>query len=273
MPEAQWYYADGDIRKGPYLVAELKSIAQSGKVTPESLIWRSGFEDWVLASRVKGLFVDEPLKESKQPETSPEPSQGEEVAEPQAGSPLPDSFWPVEQAKESTPIPVLLIAKTLIAVGLALIILARGCDSLEQRYAESLSGQLELMKAEFDASWDTKNEELSERRDELQAKGNRSASENSELQTITSDLQNISSDEQKEKTVQQRDVWIPLEKNASKAASSRKVHAFYTEILFLLSAMILCTGLVVVSMVGEGHQRWVTLLLLGIILFKFLIMT
>ncbi|PHS02898.1 MAG: hypothetical protein COA78_20000 [Blastopirellula sp.] len=276
MPEAQWFYAEGDIRKGPFSVAELKSIAQSGKVTPESLIWRSGFEEWVTAARVKGLFPEDNASEDKQSSES-EPATDVEPGEASSDSPTESTpthdHWPVSPKRTAPKFSSLLIAKATVAIGLVLIIFSRGCDSLEQRYAESLSGQLELLKADFDATWETKRELLTLRRDELQANRQRSASENTELQSSISDLQKIGQQEQQAKTVQQREAWTPLQKTASRVSASRKVHGFYTEILFLLSAMILCTGLIFVSMVGEGHQRWVTLLLLGIILFKFLIMT
>jgi hypothetical protein len=53
---ADWFYAEGDQRLGPVPGSTLKSLAQSGKVTPETLVWTNGAADWVPARSVKGLF-------------------------------------------------------------------------------------------------------------------------------------------------------------------------------------------------------------------------
>ncbi len=51
-----WYYAKGEERQGPVTSAELKTLAESGTLTPDDLIWKEGMEDWRPASELKGLF-------------------------------------------------------------------------------------------------------------------------------------------------------------------------------------------------------------------------
>jgi hypothetical protein len=55
MP-TEWYCRIGDVKSGPFRSAELKQMAQSGKLHPGDLIWRDGLDGWKQASKVKGLF-------------------------------------------------------------------------------------------------------------------------------------------------------------------------------------------------------------------------
>ena len=41
---------------GPYTDDELRTYAGEGRITPESLLWAEGMEDWIPAAQVEGLF-------------------------------------------------------------------------------------------------------------------------------------------------------------------------------------------------------------------------
>jgi uncharacterized membrane protein YhaH (DUF805 family) len=43
---AEWYYAQGQERKGPVDEGALRALADAGVVTPETLVWREGMADW-----------------------------------------------------------------------------------------------------------------------------------------------------------------------------------------------------------------------------------
>ncbi len=53
-----WHYSRGDERVGPISSRELKSLADAGDITRETLIWREGLTEWVEARKVKGLFAE-----------------------------------------------------------------------------------------------------------------------------------------------------------------------------------------------------------------------
>ena len=42
----EWYYANGNERLGPISDADMAELARSGKISPETLVWRQGFTDW-----------------------------------------------------------------------------------------------------------------------------------------------------------------------------------------------------------------------------------
>ena len=54
---AEWYYAENDDKKGPISDAQLKTLVQQGVIKRDTLVWKDGLKDWVVASKLKGLFL------------------------------------------------------------------------------------------------------------------------------------------------------------------------------------------------------------------------
>jgi hypothetical protein len=63
----QWYYASGEERKGPVSSAVLKTLATSGQLGPEDLVWREGMSDWTAARLLRGLFSGSPSSSNIEP--------------------------------------------------------------------------------------------------------------------------------------------------------------------------------------------------------------
>jgi hypothetical protein len=42
----EWFYAVGSERRGPVPQEEFDELVRKGEITPETLVWREGFEDW-----------------------------------------------------------------------------------------------------------------------------------------------------------------------------------------------------------------------------------
>lgn len=57
---AQWHVSRDGQQHGPYDDATLKQLAGQGRLAPTDHIWREGMADWVPASKLKGLFSDQP---------------------------------------------------------------------------------------------------------------------------------------------------------------------------------------------------------------------
>ena len=53
---AQWFANIGGQRQGPVDSHTLRDWANQGRLKPSDLVWREGIEDWLPASKVKGLF-------------------------------------------------------------------------------------------------------------------------------------------------------------------------------------------------------------------------
>lgn len=58
--DKEWFIIIGDRQEGPYNLQDLK---QDIRVTPDTLVWKKGFKEWVPARAVvdlKPLFEDKP---------------------------------------------------------------------------------------------------------------------------------------------------------------------------------------------------------------------
>jgi hypothetical protein len=78
MPEVQWYYARNDQQFGPVTAAELKQLADVGKLSPDDLLWREGMDSWNTAINLRGLFSDDT-------------AQGKGLADPMVSPPRTDA--------------------------------------------------------------------------------------------------------------------------------------------------------------------------------------
>jgi ribosomal protein S27AE len=58
----KWYFAKGETKLGPYSSAQLKELADNGKILPSDTVWKEGIEKGVLAAKVKYLFSVPPGK-------------------------------------------------------------------------------------------------------------------------------------------------------------------------------------------------------------------
>jgi hypothetical protein len=71
MAEVQWYYARNDQQFGPVSAAELKQLAEAGRLSPDDLLWREGMEQWTTAVNLRGLFATEDV--AAVPSATPRP--------------------------------------------------------------------------------------------------------------------------------------------------------------------------------------------------------
>jgi len=53
----EWFYRCMGVHMGPYTAAEFRQRALAGEITHDTLVTRSGTDDWVTADRVKGLLL------------------------------------------------------------------------------------------------------------------------------------------------------------------------------------------------------------------------
>jgi membrane protease subunit (stomatin/prohibitin family) len=55
LPAAQWYVGVGGERQGPYDQAGLAEQARAGNLTPQSLVWKPGMDEWKAATQIEEL--------------------------------------------------------------------------------------------------------------------------------------------------------------------------------------------------------------------------
>ena len=62
----QWYYSGSNGQQGPVSASELKALAENGSLAPTDLVWKEGLEDWIEATKVRGLISPEALKKASE---------------------------------------------------------------------------------------------------------------------------------------------------------------------------------------------------------------
>lgn len=74
---ADWHYMSDDSRIGPISAKQLKQLADDGQLSRGQLVWKEGMQEWIPASRVKGLFLplSAPILPQMPPETIGSPQQ------------------------------------------------------------------------------------------------------------------------------------------------------------------------------------------------------
>src|SRR5437879_5027942 len=93
---AEWYYVQDGVRRGPIGGAGLAQLAQSGDLAGTDLVWRDGLAHWTPADALKDLLTMPPVNKAPPPlPTAPAPAQT-------ALRELPTAV-PVVEATEATP--------------------------------------------------------------------------------------------------------------------------------------------------------------------------
>jgi hypothetical protein len=303
MADSIWYYAIEDEEKGPVTAAQLKALAASAQLNPDDLVWREGLEDWKPARDVSGLFTGAAAKTTTRP-AEPTPPPAAEPAKPQEHAaapqaqpveppPEPEPAQPISQpapmmapapspAAATAPVPATrprsspltgvaeplrfgrFAGQPLLLIGLMLVLLAKGCDSVGNRYLERLNGRLVLEKSNFDASWEPRIERVRNQIEEYRTSGDPGGA----LTVATENLARLQEEQAEELRDLQENKWRDLELAASNADSENKVWRYYREVVFVAGTILLTMGLLAVGFTGEGAQKWICLIMLAIIAFS-----
>lgn len=253
MSDAVWYYAQNDDEKGPVTPAQLKTLAKSGVLKPDDLVWKDGMEDWTPAVEIRGLIAagsgsssadaamrppgtastttpnptsvtgsqpmtPVPMKPPQKPEgrwsDSPPPSANDSTANLKTSRPL-------SKTDSSGPLQYSRwIGLGLTLFGLLIALTARGCDSISSRYMTALSENVESTESLATPIGDTT-----------------SAGKAKEL----------------------REDFI------QKQASS-SMWGVWRQSAFLFGSLLLSAGLLAVGVTGQGAERWMGFVMLALII-------
>jgi hypothetical protein len=106
----EWYYEVGGKGYGPIPGRELKQLADSGLITPKTLIRQGARGNWMPAERVRGLFAEGVPAVGPPPAAEPPPiintginTGGGAVRRPGSPGPAAPSFPAVEPVQEAAP--------------------------------------------------------------------------------------------------------------------------------------------------------------------------
>jgi hypothetical protein len=188
---------------------------------------------------------------------------------PPAGGPAgpgPDSprWKPSLKGISGLPQGSLLPGRFLLALGLTLVLLARGCDAIGQRAVQRAAAKSHQAQENFDFDWQTKEIKL---QDLLSAEESQAAAKQDEKQIadLKTKLSELAASKAKDRTKQEHGAWRDLENNARSATTTEQINAYWRELFFVFASILLAGGLLLVSWTAQGAERWVALVMLAII--------
>jgi len=311
MAEAVWYYARGDEEAGPVTAQRLKALADAGQLKPEDLVWKEGMADWRPAREIAKLFpaaaaaataaaVAPAGAAAPPPSSAPAPSgppqfQGaaSEIPRPArrgGGSNQGDGFRPLASG--------IYFGQPLLLLGLVLVLFAKGCDAIGNRYVARLNARVDYEQTKFDQKWEEKeqsvrhsiadtNDKIEELSDRLMEIREMDAADRTDTITteeenipirqrelretqskVQRELRGIERDKRKEQRELEADEWRNKLNDAELAVPSNRMWGYLREAMFMFGTVCLAVGLLAVGFTGQGAERWICLIMLAIITFS-----
>jgi hypothetical protein len=304
MSDSVWYYAQNDQERGPVSAAELRSLAAAGKLRGSDLVWKEGMEVWTAAAQVKGLLPEtapppanasdsatrnrpqgrrdsprEPASREARWIDGPPADDAVQVGAPRVpmtavGAPASRMIQPAAEPRptsnflDSLPKYLRLTGIGLVAVGLLLVLAARGCETLADRYTRRVSALASAEPERFQQDWNRERRELQAAVDALQAKSNPTQTERNLLSTRQTELRTLNERKLAEQNRLSQGRWAELRGAASTAAEDNRAWGFWRGVIFVFGTFVLVPGLLVVGFVGQNAERWMCLVMLGVVMFS-----
>jgi len=279
MADAVWYFADGDVERGPITEAQLRALIGTGNLKPEDLVWKEGMEDWTAASEVSGLF------DQAAPATPSATPGASAIADAKLKSPkAAKATVPASPAPEAKPRSIQMrfdvkrpleifrfaafLGQPLLLVGLLLILMSRGCDRLGERHVARTQARATQAESDFQDEWDRQKQGIEQELHGLQAKSNPSAEERGRRDLLAEQLQTLNEAKQAELNQLRAGELRQLSTAARDAQVTQALGSFWREGIFWLGACLFSLALLIVGFSGTGPERWMALVMLAVIVFS-----
>lgn len=259
MTDPVWYYARGDVEKGPLSTAQMRALAAAGKIRPEDLVWKEGMETWVPASEMPDLF---PAGAAK--------TNGTEIAA-EAGEGQPVERQPSWAAPSGGATTGFLnrrqIGQFAALMGFCTALLCRGCEELSDRHVARLQAALTIAQARHEAEWDGRQRQLTERLAPLEAAATRTPKDQEQLRQLQTQASQLQVERERAERYVRDTQWSQLEMAAELADAESDQAAYWRGVCFVVGTVVLAGGLLLMASDSDGAQRWMSLAALLVLLY------
>lgn len=267
MSDPIWYYARGDSEQGPISTAQIKALAAAGALRREDLVWKEGMENWLPARDVDELFPTkkkEPSSGKKEPTFRTE--DGDNSTSPQPAR--PSSPRPHAAVELDVPQMTRWVGRALVILGMLIVLMSRGCDSLGLRRVARLQAIADSSEAEFQRQWQREKAKLEDEQLALNTKSSRSQADRQRLQKLSEEITDLDNSKRDEQLRLQRGTWQSQKDRATTADAENRMWSYWRRTGFLFGTMALALGLLAVTSTSEGPERWISLVMLAVLLYS-----
>ncbi len=161
-----------------------------------------------------------------------------------------------------------MAGRPMLAVGLILVLLSRGCDSIGNRGVGRAQAKAQKVQTEFQDNWEADRTELENQIKTIQDKEEPAPEDSKNIADLRKQLSDLTTDQQKARQKLEQGKWRDMGIVARDAAVNNRINGYWREIFFVFATVILAVGLLAVSWVAEGTERMVCLIMLAILTFS-----
>ncbi|MHC2070111.1 DUF4339 domain-containing protein [Bremerella sp. T1] len=258
--ELRWYYAVDDAHVGPVSATKFWQLAEEGVIKADTLVWCTGYTDWVPAKTVEGLFRARSGRSSDSSFSSGSSSSTQLAPTPMKPPPRED----VESDFDTTLL--MQIAKSGILLGLLCVIFTRGCDQIDQARIDGLAAERSISEQEFEQREASELRPLQQKVDELQAIEFVSTEDKKRQQEATEALRTAKVMLADERKTLEADTWAPLRSEQARAASERLSVQMFRRIASLIGTTLTLLGLGIALFYGPSDQQLGIWVVLGVVI-------
>jgi hypothetical protein len=156
----------------------------------------------------------------------------------------------------------------MVAIGLVLVLLSKGCDSVSQRSVDRAEAIAHRAVEQFDDDVKAKESAVQREVDEIIGRGELKLDDKKKIEDLNKRKAEIATASAKDRNARLAGDWRELEFAARVAVTNHKINGYWRELFFVFAAIVLAIGLLIVSWGAEGAERWITLMMLAIITFS-----
>jgi hypothetical protein len=235
MTEPVWYYARGEVERGPFTSLQIKALASAGKLRRNDLVWKEGMENWTSAEQVDELFPgtldgDTPAVDSPTP------------FRPRGTYPEPSPLISDDLSRLLT-----TCAWGCLMVGMGCVVIARGCESLGDRKVSRLDAAAKLQAVE---EWQRQRTPIASELDTLHSKEKLAPAEQERARELTQSLNQLDSSRSAEELSAAQRLGV------NRAAAETRAGAFHRGLAFHGGVVFLVIGGFALAILGSGSDRW-----------------
>ena len=262
MNDSVWYYARGDVEKGPITTVQIKALVGAGKLRRDDFVWKEGMDSWSPAGEVSDLYPAG-IRHDK--------SDGKDKAAEGASDSRKFSATTIqtrpERESESSEF-VRLVGRVLFVLGLLVALSSRGCDAISGRNVTRLGTVASSARQRFDEQHEKQRLEIQAESDFLRRKETRTNTENERMRQLGEAATKLANETQQKRQGLARGLWHENDLAAADAAEQHLQWGYWRQVAFLLSSLALTLGLLAMGFSSDGAERWIGFVMLAVIVYS-----
>jgi hypothetical protein len=160
------------------------------------------------------------------------------------------------------------IGRPLVAIGLLLALLSKGCDAINLRGVTRTSALAQSTVEQFDEDMHAKKQAMQNEIRAATERENFKPEDRKRADELRKQLAEYDAQFSKDRSGKVAGEWHELKTTADNAKRTFAVNGYWHEIFFVFAAVVLVTGLLIESWFADGAERWTSLVMLAIITYS-----